>query len=70
MKNLVVNINNGGTTYDDTLLSYNSVGTTSTGHFSFADNTVTITGQDMRFRTTRLGFDVDCDFDLGVDEYT
>lgn len=66
IKNLSVNINNGGTTYTDTLLSYNSVGTTGTGHFSFADNTVTITGQDMQFTTTRDGWDIDCDFDVNA----
>lgn len=66
MKNLSVNINNGGTTYNDTLLSYNSVGTTGTGHFSFADNIVTITGQDMRFVTARDGWDIDCDFDVNA----
>lgn len=64
MRNLVVNVNNGAIYYSDNLTSYSSIGTTGTGAFSFADNTVTVTSEDMRFRTTRAGFDVDCDFDV------
>lgn len=64
MKNLIVNINDGGTIYNDNLTTYNSVGSVGTGHFNFADNTVTVTSQDMNFVTTRGGFDIDCDFDV------
>jgi len=51
--------------YINDIDSYVSVGiSANTGEFSFNSNTVTVADQDMQFRTTRAGFDVDADFDV------
>jgi hypothetical protein len=54
-----------GDGYLNDIDSYVSVGiSANTGEFSFNSNTVTVADQDMQFRTTRAGFDVDADFDV------
>lgn len=62
MRNLIISYANNQVISADSLFQYNSFPNVSS--FTFADNVVTSAGKDMRFKTTRTGFDIDADFDV------
>lgn len=62
MQDLTIGYANNQIISTDSLFQYNSVPNVSS--FTFADNVVSSAGKDMRFKTTRIGFDIDADFDV------